>query len=129
MEKKGGKRFIKRAGMLALALAPMALMFAGDASAETLGGIATDITTNTVSGAIKLITGGAYLGGVALGVKGALQLKNHNEDPRAVPISRPIVTMVVAAALLALPTFLKSGVETTFGSGAQMNSANGSMIQ
>lgn len=46
----------------------------------------------------------AYLTGLALGVKGVLDLKKHVEmGPREMPIKTPIVELMISGALLALP--------------------------
>lgn len=99
------------------------------ASAATLGDLANGIVNNTLSGMNNLITGGAYLLGVAFGVKAALKLKEHNESEGRTKLSTPLTLGVVSACLLALPSFLKTGVETTMGSGATMGSLNGVRIQ
>lgn len=98
------------------------------ASAATFGDLANGVV-NTLSGVNNLITGGAYLLGVAFGVKAALKLKEHNESEGRTKLSTPLTLGVVSACLLALPSFLKTGVETAMGSGATMGSLNGSRIQ
>lgn len=104
-------------------------MFSEPSQAQTLGDIANAIVQGTLGGVNNLITGGAYLMGVAFGVKAALKLKEHNESEGRTKLSTPLTLGVVSALLLALPTFLKSGVETTLGSGATMGSLTGSKIQ
>lgn len=104
-------------------------VYAEPSQAQTLGDIANAIVQGTLGGVNNLITGGAYLMGVAFGVKAALKLKEHNESEGRTKLSTPLTLGVVSALLLALPTFLKSGVETTLGSGATMGSLTGSKIQ
>ncbi len=104
-------------------------MFSEPSQAQTLGDIANNIVQGTLGGVNNLITGGAYLLGVAFGVKAALKLKEHNESEGRTKLSTPLTLGVVSALLLALPTFLKSGVETTLGSGATMGSLSGARIQ
>ena len=104
-------------------------MFSEPSQAQTLGDIANNIVQGTLGVVNNLITGGAYLLGVAFGVKAALKLKEHNESEGRTKLSTPLTLGVVSALLLALPTFLKSGVETTLGSGATMGSLSGARIQ
>lgn len=104
-------------------------MFSEPSQAQTLGDIANAIVQGTLGGVNNLITGGAYLMGVAFGVKAALKLKEHNESEGRTKLSTPLTLGVVSALLLGLPTFLKSGVETTLGSGATMGSLTGARIQ
>lgn len=122
------KKSLMHAAILGLT-ASAAMLVSGPAAAATLGDLANGIVNNTLSGANNLITGGAYLLGVAFGVKAALKLKEHNESEGRTKLSTPLTLGVVSAMLLALPSFLKTGVETTMGSGASMNSLQGTRIQ
>lgn len=60
----------------------------------------------SLSGIVDLISSLAYLAGAGFGVKAGLRLKDHSEDPEAVPIGAPLSMALVAGLLISLPTFL-----------------------
>lgn len=90
------------------------------------------VTTNLgtqMGGIVNVISSVSYIIGVALGVKAALKMKESNESKGQVPISNAIVLALVAAVLLTLPSFLKTGRETVFGSTTKGTELNGSSLQ
>lgn len=103
-------------------------MFAGVASAQGLNTVTTTLS-DQMSGIVNVISAVSYIVGIALGIKAALKMKEHNETKGQVPLSTPIVLAVVAAILLALPTFLKTGKEALFGSGSTGTDLQGSALQ
>lgn len=72
-------------------------------------------------GGADLISGGSYLVGAGLGVQAALKFKEHNDNAQQVKMSKPLTYAVVSGCLLALPSFLTVGGDSTFGDG-QSNS-------
>ena len=88
---------------------------------------------NTITGNVKgqfggivdVMSGLAYIGGIGFGIKSAMKLKEYNEQQGKVPLSTPIMLALVAAILIALPSFLTTGQESVFGAGAQGTSING----
>ena len=82
----------------------------------TLGGMASTITGSFESVA-KLITAGSYLAGLAFSVGAILKFKQHKDNPTQIPIGTPIAMVVIAAALLFLPTILGIAGGTMFGGG------------
>lgn len=94
------------------------LMFAGAAAATglTVGGMASTITGSFTSLA-KLITAGSYLAGLAFSIGAILKFKQHKDNPTQIPIGTPIAMVLIAAALLFLPTILGIAGETMFGGG------------
>ena len=59
-----------------------------------------------LSGLVDLISALAYLMGIGFSFKAVLSLKEHSEDPEAVPIGGPLSMAVVAGLLVSLPSFL-----------------------
>lgn len=94
------------------------LMFAGAAAATgmTIGGMASSITGSFTSLA-KLITAGSYLAGLAFSIGAILKFKQHKDNPTQIPIGTPIAMVLIAAALLFLPTILGIAGATMFGGG------------
>ena len=87
-----------------------------------------DVASNVkeqFSGVLDVMSGLAYIGGVGFGIKSAMKLKEYNEQQGKVPLSTPIMLALVAAILIALPTFLSKGQESVFGTGATKTSING----
>ena len=56
-------------------------------------------------------------------------MKESNENKGQTPISTPLILATVAAILLALPTFLKTGKEVFFGAGSTSTDLSGSALQ
>lgn len=93
---------------LLLLMVPTAI-FAAD-----LVTIATTVTTQA-NAVAKLLSVLSYVAGVGFAMAGILQLKAHKENPQQIPLSKPVVMIVVAACLLFLPTILGTAGESLFG--------------
>ncbi len=59
-----------------------------------------------------LITGGAYIGGAAFAVNGAMKLRDHSENPSQTPLKKPFILFTVATLLAALPSILTTGTDS-----------------
>lgn len=107
----------KSKGMMSFAFLGL-LIFAGTAAATgmTVGGMASSITGSFTSLA-KLITAGSYLAGLAFSIGAILKFKQHKDNPTQIPIGTPIAMVLIAAALLFLPTILGIAGATMFGGG------------
>ncbi|GAB5389570.1 MAG: type IVB secretion system protein IcmD/DotP [Alphaproteobacteria bacterium] len=102
----------------ALAITVLALTTAPDlAHAEGLGGMAETLDSQLGSIA-ALISAVAFVLGLGLGASGLMKFRQHSDNPNAVPISQPIVRLVIAAMLVALPSVLGVGIGTFFGDDA-----------
>ena len=113
------KKIVKTLSIAAVATLVM-FFLTGNAFAADDTGLAR-ISTNVAAGlgsVVEVISIFSYLGGLAFGVKAALKLKEHNESKGQVPLSQPVITAVVAAFLIALPSLLNVAAETMFGSSA-----------
>lgn len=105
----------------------------GDASAgekgQAIGKVAYNISKN-LANVGKLIVGASYVAGVGFAMMGLLKLKAHKDNPTQTPLSQPIVLLVIAAALVWLPSLISTGGSTIWGdahSGQKGTSMGGSM--
>ena len=87
------------------------------AQATNIGGVASKIT-GTLEDITKLITASAYVTGAALFFVAIFQFRQHKENPTQTPLSKPMMFLGIAAALLFFPTLIKVTEGTIFGSGA-----------
>lgn len=78
--------------------------------------MATNITSS-FDAVTKLITAGAYLGGLAFSISAIMKFKQHKDNPTQISIGQPIALVFIAASLLFLPTLLHITGNTMFGSG------------
>ena len=101
-------------GTTLLSLSTLALAGSGGGD---LTAIATTVTTQA-NAVAKLLSVLSYVAGVGFAMAGILQLKAHKENPQQVPLSKPVVMIVVSACLLFLPTILTTAGASIFGSSA-----------
>ena len=120
--KNGGDNTIIKLTGISLGLA--SVLFFGEASALTIGGIADNVTA-MISNIAKLVTATAYIAGMGFAVGAILKFKQHKENPTQIPIGTPIMLLGVAAALLFLPAILGIAGESLFGAGAQTGGVGG----
>lgn len=90
-------------------------------AAPTLGTMAADVTTTFVNIGL-LITSGSYIAGLAFSVGAIMKFKQHKDNPTQIPIGTPISLVLIAAALLFMPTLLKSVGTTMFGTASTATS-------
>ena len=88
-------------------------VFAAD---NTLGTVASGIT-KTFANITLLITGGSYIAGLGFAIGAIVKFKQHKENPTQTQLGTPITFLVIAAALLFLPSVLDVAGNTLFGSG------------
>lgn len=118
---KLNKKYIKVGGLVAAVVGAVA--FTDVALARNAADVAKGIFTQLGSMA-DLVTGGMFLGGLGVGGMSALKFKEHNENPQQVKLSKPVTYAFVAAALIGLPTYLKTASSTLNGDGDSNNSLN-----
>lgn len=117
--KRKTNKYARAAGILAgIAL----LSFADTACALTLGTMASSVT-KTFKEIGLLITSGSYIAGLAFSVGAIMKFKQHKDNPTQIPIGTPISLVLIAAALLFMPTLLKSIGSTMFGTATTAGSA------
>ena len=84
------------------------------AQGQTIGAVASSITSNLLQ-ITKLITGIAYVGGVGMFLVAVFQFRQHKENPTQVPLSKPMMFLAIAAALVFLPSLIGNVGQTVFG--------------
>lgn len=84
------------------------------ADGQTLGTIASNVT-KTFYQIGNLITAGSYVAGLAFSVGAIMKFKQHKDNPTQIPIGTPISLVLIASALLFMPTLLKTMGSTMFG--------------
>ena len=97
------------------------LSFAGATFALTLGTMAANVT-KTFAQIGALITSGSYIAGLAFSVGAIMKFKQHKDNPTQIPIGTPISLVLIAAALLFMPTLLKTIGATMFGTASTAGS-------
>lgn len=105
-----------RPGLMALATGISMMAFATVALADTsltLGGMADSIIESFTS-LTKLITAGSYIAGLGFSIGGIMKFKQHKDNPTNITIGQPITFILIAAALLFLPTILSVTGATMF---------------
>jgi intracellular multiplication protein IcmD len=88
-----------------------------------VGAIAKTVTTNLASVA-NLIGAAAYVSGIAFALTGLMKFKAHKDNPQQVPLSQPIVLIMIAAGLIFLPSMITAAGGTLF-EGGKAGSAKG----
>ena len=112
------KSILYALGAVALVAVP------GFVDAKTAGEVAENVG-KSFGQLADLIVAGSYLGGAGMGIQAALKFKAHNENAQQVKLSQPIVYSLVAACLLALPSFIQTGTETLWGTNAKSSALVG----
>ena len=77
---------------------------------EILEGLKDQITS-----VAEILVVVSYVAGVGFALAGIIQFKAHKDNPAQMPLSKPIVYIVVGACLLFLPQILKTAGTTVFG--------------
>lgn len=109
---------------LLLGLFFLATFFAANAYSQTIGTVAANITKSVLN-LTKLVSAGAYVGGTSMFLIAIFQFRQHKENPTQTPLSKPMMFLAIAGALLFLPTLITVTGATIFGQGAKMGSATG----
>ena len=97
------------------------------ATALTLGSMAESIT-KTFANIGLLVTAGSYIAGLGFSIGAILKFKQHKDSPTQVQVGQPISMVLIAAALLFLPTLLDTVGNTMFGGKANTAGPGGMAI-
>lgn len=89
-----------------------------------IGGVASRLTTN-IANLTKLITAVAYVTGATMFFIAIFQFRQHKENPTQTPLSKPMMFLGIAAALLFFPTLVQITAASIFGTGARTAGASG----
>lgn len=101
----------------ALIFAAMLIAFPVSAHANTFGGVMNQIVQDMAGPTSALLSAGAYIAGIVFGMIGVLRLKAHVDNPQQTPIKVPVLFLIAAGAMLALPTVASAVIGTLFGNG------------
>ncbi len=96
-------RLLQMAWFSCLTLLILAIPEMAWAQVDSLGQSADHIVNDSDAGLRNLLTGFAYLAGAMFGVRSAVLLRDHTENPGNVRLSKPLMAGTVSTALLALP--------------------------
>lgn len=99
-----------------------AFVYAGPLSG--IGSVAAQVTGN-LGNVAKLVTAGAYVGGMAFAVGAIVKFKAHKDAPQQVAIGVPIAYLFVAAALIFIPSVFSTTGATLFGSSGSVAGPSG----
>lgn len=121
-------KFNKKLTVLTVALLAAAIIPEAAFAAQTVGDIARNLTSSTTD-VTKAVGAISTACGFVMAFIGALKFKAHKDNPREVPISMPIVYLIVAALLLFLPTLITTTAVTVLGADAQSQGMNGSGME
>lgn len=90
-------------------------------AAEGGGGIGAraEAIKESIAPIIQLIKWASYVMGVGFALAGMLKFKAHKEQPVQVPLSQPIVLLLIAAGLVGLPAVVDIMKGTLLGEGAK----------
>lgn len=87
---------------------------------DSINSIFASITTS-FDGMPWLVTSGAYLFGLLLGVVAIIKIKEHVENPNNTPLREGISAMLVAGAFFSLPVVFDAARKTIDDGGAKFN--------
>lgn len=99
----------------------------GGGGGTTLGDVAGNVR-DTMNNVAQLITAVSYVCGVGFAVMGMLKLKAHKEQPTQVPLSQPMVLLIIAAGLVFLPSLIKSAGSTIWSESAENANTKGTGV-
>lgn len=102
--------------LLYLAASVGFLAVGGVAHAANLGDVANNIGSS-VDGGLSLLMKGSYFAGSACAAGALFKFKQHSDNPQQTPMKVPVILAVVAAGLLALPSFRQTSTDTVWGNG------------
>ena len=108
----------------------LALFFVSEhafAAGKDLGGVA-DQVTSSMKAVAKLITAASYVAGIGFALSGMVKFKAHKDNPTQVPLSAPIVLLVIAAGLVFLPSIIQTAGQTLFDSSGEIGGSSGAGV-
>ena len=106
-----------------LLMALLLSMFAFPAMAQETFGDVADRVSGQLGSFGRLALGAMFLAGIGVAAGAAFKFKAHSENAQQVPLKVPLFWTIVAAILIAIPTFLAVGQSSLFGD------ANGAQVE
>lgn len=121
-------KMIKLLGFVFLCLIPLV------STAEVLslkGSVSYgDVSSNirlSFEGIAYLVSASSYLGGMSLAIASILKFKQHKENPTQIPIGTPLAIILIASALIFMPSVLGALAHTLFGTSGTVGGLNGTL--
>jgi hypothetical protein len=96
-------------------------------AATNVGGVALKVISN-LKAVTRLITAGSYVTGAAMFFIAIFQFRQHKENPTQTPLSKPMMFLAIASALLFFPTLVTITEGTIFGKADIGGGAEGTSI-
>lgn len=97
------------------------MVFAGQ---QTIGNLASNVT-GSIGQLAQLATAGAYVAGFGFAIAAILKFKAHKDNPTQIPVGTPIALLLIAVALIFVPTIFGVTGATLFGSAGQTGTISG----
>ena len=124
------KTFNKKSTLILAAFAATGMLVGSPAFAAGIGDVLAATSTANFEKINNFITAGMYLAGVGFGAAGIFKLRDYMKDDQGrASLKLPVGLLIAASLALAMPSYLKTGVDTTFGTGAAMNTLQGSTLR
>lgn len=115
------KKLLKLYG---IALTVMLCMGPDAATTENLKTVAGRVI-ESFDNVAKLISAAAYVAGMGFAVGAIAKFKQHKENPTQIPLSQPVVFLLVGVCLMFAPSIFSVGGATLFGSSATKGGVGG----
>ncbi|MBM4222727.1 MAG: type IV secretion protein IcmD [Gammaproteobacteria bacterium] len=103
--------------MFALGLALVAPIASAADTSSGIGAMASQLQSQFAA-ITTMITGGAYLAGIAIFLSGLFKMKAWKDNPQSNPLSTAVTFMVTGILLVYLPNFLGTAGASLFASGS-----------
>ncbi|GAB5389571.1 MAG: hypothetical protein Alpg2KO_25390 [Alphaproteobacteria bacterium] len=88
-------------------------------------GIVAQTLMDQLGSIAALISALAFVLGLGLGASGLMKFRQHSDNPNAVPISQPLVRIVIGAMLIALPAVIGTMMGSFFDEDAPTTNLEG----
>ena len=90
----------------------------------SIGEVADNIK-GSFSSLAKVITAGAYVGGMGFVLGSIFKFKAHKDNPTQIPIGTPIALLFIGAAMIFLPQIFSVTGSTMFGNQGEVAGVDG----
>jgi intracellular multiplication protein IcmD len=122
--KRKGTMLLVTGMILCVVSAGVAMAATGNAPAGSIGSVAETIQSS-FGNLAKVLTAGAYVMGIGFVIASLFKFKAHKDNPTQVQIGAPIALLFIGAAMIFIPSVMKTGGATVFGSNASTGGVSG----
>jgi len=100
-----------------------------NAQSGGIGDIATKLRVDTIGPVADLIGSLSFVSGILALIVGIYTLMRHRDNPHDPhnSVGKAIVSFLVGACLIGIPSYAGVGVATLFGAGADVSSVDGTL--